>query len=149
MATIDVTSEIIIHSTLENVSEYSTNPDNAPIWYDNIKSVIWETEPPLKVGSRIAFVAHFLGRRLTYSYEISEYIPQRKLVMQTAEGPFPMETTYMWEVLQPDRIKMTLRNQGSPSGFSGIFRPFMTRTMKKINRKDLEKLKQILEGKQD
>ena len=62
----------------------------------NIKSVEWRTAPPLAVGSRIAFVATFLGRRLAYTYEVVEHVPGERFVMRTAEGPFPMETTYTW-----------------------------------------------------
>ena len=56
-----------------------------------------ETPPPIAVGSRLAFVARFFGRRLAYTYEVVEFIPIVRLVMRTAEGPFPMETTYTWE----------------------------------------------------
>ena len=48
---------------------------------------------PAQVGSRVAFVAPLLGRRLTYTCELVEFIPGVRLVMRTAEGPFPMETT--------------------------------------------------------
>jgi hypothetical protein len=35
----------------------------------------------------------FLGGRLTYTYEITDFTPGERLVMRTAQGPFPMETT--------------------------------------------------------
>ncbi len=34
----------------------------------------WETQPPVAIGSRIAFVAHFLGRRIAYTYEVTELV---------------------------------------------------------------------------
>ncbi|SRR6266540_5196315 len=144
---VDVLTEIIINSSQDKVSEYAANPDNAPEWYENIKSVEWKTPKPLTVGSKIAFKATFLGRQLAYTYEIIEYVPGQKLVMRTAEGPFPMETTYTWESMDNERTRMTLRNAGQPSGFSKLFAPLMATMMRKANNKDLSLLKQILEKK--
>ncbi|MEO8149489.1 MAG: SRPBCC family protein [Bacteroidia bacterium] len=142
---VDVLTEIIISVPRDKVSEYATNPDNAPEWYVNIKSAEWKTPKPFQVGTQVAFKAQFLGRQLAYTYEFVEYIPGQKLVMRTAEGPFPMETTYTWETVDNSKTRMTLRNAGQPSGFSKLFAPLMTIMMKKANRKDLELLKQILE----
>lgn len=118
---------------------------NAPEWYANIKSIEWKTPPPLGIGSRLAFVAHFLGRRLAYTYEIIELKPGERLVMRTAEGPFLMETTYIWEPVKADRTRMTLRNCGEPKGFSRLAAPFMAAAMRRANRKDLMRLKTLLE----
>ena len=143
---VNILTEIIIDVPIEKVAVYTSNPDNAPEWYDNIKSAVWESAPPLTLGSRIAFVAHFLGRKLSYTYEISELDLPTKLVMKTAQGPFPMETTYTWEKLSEVQTKMTLRNNGIPSGFSKLFAPLMGKMMRKANNKDLLKLKSILEN---
>jgi uncharacterized membrane protein len=144
---VDVLTEIIIDCPRDIVSGYAANPDNAPEWYVNIKSAEWKTPKPLTVGSRIAFKAQFLRRQLVYTYEITEYVPGQKLVMRTAEGPFPMETTYTWETVDNAKTRMTLRNAGQPSGFSKLFAPVMAAMMKKANKKDLALLKQILEKK--
>jgi hypothetical protein len=111
---VSVLTEITINKSLDTVADYAGNPDNAPEWYVNIKSAEWKTAKPLVVGSQIAFVAHFLGRKLAYTYETIELIPQRKLVMRTAEGPFPMETTYTWTAIDANTTKMTLQNKGYP-----------------------------------
>jgi uncharacterized membrane protein len=144
--TVDVQSAIVINRPVSDVSRYAADPDNAPLWYVNIKSVEWVTPPPAQVGSRVAFVAHFLGRRLKYTYEVVEFIPGVRLVMRTSEGPFPMETTYTWEPNADGTTRMTLRNRGTPSGFSVWVAPLMAMAMRRANRKDLALLKKQLEG---
>jgi uncharacterized membrane protein len=143
--TVDVQSAIVINRPVSEVSRYAADPGNAPLWYVNIKSVEWVTPPPAQVGSRVAFVAHFLGRRLAYTYELVEFIPGVRLVMRTAEGPFPMETTYTWESNADGTTRMTLRNRGTPSGFSVLVAPMMAFAMRRANRKDLALLKERLE----
>jgi uncharacterized protein YndB with AHSA1/START domain len=142
---VDVVTEAVIDRPCAAVAAYAADPDNAPKWYVNIRSVEWKTAPPLGVGSRLAFVAQFLGRRLAYTYEIKELVPGKRLVMRTAEGPFPMETTYEWEPLGEHGTRMTLRNRGEPSGFGKLAAPLMMGAMRRANRKDLERLKSILE----
>src|SRR5213080_4948180 len=93
----------------------------------------------------VAFVAAFLGRRLTYTYRIAELEPDRRLVMHTAEGPFPMETTYEWESVANNGTRMRLRNRGDAVGFATIVAPFMSWSIRRANRKDLARLKQLLE----
>ena len=106
----------------------------------------WLTPKPVQVGSKVAFVAQFLGRTLRYTYEVVEYKPDERLVMRTAQGPFPMETTYTWTALGDDRTRMTLRNRGEPAGFSKLMTPLMTNAIRRANRKDLAKLASILEA---
>jgi uncharacterized protein YndB with AHSA1/START domain len=142
---VDVQTEIVIARPPDRVASYAGDPSNAPDWYVNIKSVEWKTPPPLGVGSRLAFVAQFLGRRLAYTYEIVELVPGKRLVMRTAEGPFPMETTYTWEPGADGHTRMTLRNCGEPRGFSKLAAPLMAAAMRRANQKDLARLKDILE----
>ena len=110
------------------------------------KSVQWKTPRPIALGSQFAFTAAFLGRTLTYTYEVVDLRTDSRFVMRTAEGPFPMETTCEWEDVEPDSTRMTLRNRGEPSGFSGIAAPMMAAAMKRANTKDLKRLKAILES---
>ena len=142
---VDILTEIIIDRPLAAVAAYAANPDNAPEWYENIRSAVWKTPKPLQVGSQVAFTAHFLGRRLAYTYRIRAYIPGQRLVMGTEEGPFPMETTYTWEAINREQTRMTLRNAGQPAGFSKLLAPLMATMMRKANTKDLKRIKEILE----
>lgn len=144
--TVDVLTETVIARPKAVVATFALNPDNAPAWYVNIKSVEWKSAPPLRLGSQVAFVAQFLGKRLAYTYEIVELIPEARMVMRTAEGPFPMETTYTWESTEQGGTRMTLRNRGTPVGFSRVVAPFMAMAMRKVNRNDLARLKKLLEA---
>ena len=92
-------------------------------------------------------MARFLGRTLAYTYEIIELVPRERLVMRTAEGPFPMETTYTWTAEGPDSTRMSLRNRGEPSGFGGVAAPAMSLAMRRANTKDLSTLRSLLEQK--
>jgi uncharacterized membrane protein len=143
---VDVVSEIDIARPRDEVAGYACDPDNATAWYENIEAVDWRSEPPLAVGSRLAFVARFLGRRLEYTYEVRELVPGERFVMSTAEGPFPMETTYGFADAAGGGTRMTLRNRGEPAaGFAKVAAPVMARAMKRANGKDLRRLKEILE----
>lgn len=142
---VDVVSEIVIARPCAEVAAFAGDPSNAPAWYQNIRSVEWKTPPPVALGSRMTFVAHFLGRRLSYTYEVVLHEPGRALVMKTAEGPFPMETTYTWSPVGDGATCMTLRNRGEPSGFSSVVAPVMATAMRRANVKDLATLRSILE----
>jgi Polyketide cyclase / dehydrase and lipid transport len=144
---VDVLTEIEINRPRVEVARFACDPDNATIWYENIESVEWKTPRPVVVGSRVAFVARFLGRRLAYTYEVKEFVSGERFVMSTAEGQFPMETTYTWEDARDGGTRMTLRNRGEPTGFSKIAAPMTAGAMRRANRKDLARLKQVMESR--
>ena len=142
---VDVVTEIEIDRSRAEVAAFAADPGNATAWYKNIASVEWETPPPATVGSRVRFVARFLGRTLRYTYEIREIDPDRRFVMSTAQGPFPMETTYTWEDAGSGATRMTIRNRGEPSGFGKVSAPVMARAIRRANEADLPRLRRLLE----
>jgi hypothetical protein len=141
---VDVQVERVIARPRAEVAAYAIDPGHAPEWYENIKAVEWQ--PPLAIGSELAFVAQFLGRRLEYTYVVRELIPGERLVMSTQQGPFPMETTYAFADEREGTTRMTLRNRGEPAGFKRIAGPVMARAMRRANEADLRRLQAILEG---
>ncbi len=143
---VDVLTETVIDRPVTAVAAFAGDPLNAPRWYVNIESADLETAPPVAVGSRIAFVARFLGRAMRYTYEVTELIPDERIVMRTAEGPFPMETTYTWHATADGGTRMTLRNRGQPAGVSKLVAPLVAHAMRRANTKDLALLKKLLES---
>jgi uncharacterized protein YndB with AHSA1/START domain len=142
---VDVSTAIDIRRPRHEVAAYASDPDHTTEWYANIKTVERESPPPLAVGSRMRFVATFLGRRLVYTYEVVEHVPGERFVMRTAEGPFPMETTYTWQDAGEGATRMTMRNRGEPAGFAKVTAPVMAAAIRRAMTKDLARLRAILE----
>jgi hypothetical protein len=143
---VDVSTRMVIRRPRQVVADFAMDPDNAPRWYVNIKAVDWKSARPLRPGSQVEFAAEFLGRKLRYVYEAVELVPGERLVMRTAQGPFPMETTYAFTDADEGATSMLLRNRGRPAGFAAVLAPFMAMAMRRANRKDLACLKAILES---
>lgn len=144
---VDVLTEAVIAAPCDRVASYAADPTHAPEWYVNTTSADWQTPPPMAVGSRVSFVARFLGRQLAYTYEITVYEPGHLLVMRTKQGPFPMETTYTWEPSGEgsDRTRMTLRNRGEPRGFAALGATAMAAAMRRAQKRDLARPSVLLE----
>ncbi len=143
---VDVETTIEIARPRAEVAAFAADPDHVHAWYRNIKRVEWLSERPLQVGTRLAFAAEFLGRRMAYTYEVVAHEPGDRLVMRTADGPFPMETTYVWADGPGGTTIMALRNRGRPSGFSAVASPMMAASIRRANRGDLRRLKEVLEA---
>ncbi len=146
MAPVDVTVEEVIRRPRHEVAAYASDPDNATAWYGHIKAVRWLTPRPLELGSEFEFTATFLGRTLVYTYEVVVFVPNRRLTMATGQGPFPMQTAYEWHDAPNHSTRMTLRNQGHPSGFSRFFTPVMGVAIQRATTTDLARLKALLES---
>jgi uncharacterized protein YndB with AHSA1/START domain len=142
---VDVRTETVIDRSRREVAEFTSDPSNATEWYGNIRSVEWDTAPPVAVGSRMRFRARFLGRDLVYTYEVRELVPGERLVMGTTDGPFSMETTYTFEDAPGGGTRVGLRNRGEPSGFAKVLSSVMKAAMRRENTKDLARLKELLE----
>ncbi len=127
------------------VAAFVTDPTRASEWYGDVTNVRWNRQP-VAVGSRLAFVAAFLGRESDYIYEVTELVPGERFAMTRAEGPFPMETVYLWEDTGEGRTRMTLQSSGHPRGLSLLLAPLLRSAMKRSGRKDLARLKTILES---
>jgi uncharacterized membrane protein len=143
---VDVTTDVVVDRPVDAVAAYTCDPRNAPEWYANIRSVEVLDDGPVVPGTRMRFVAAFLGRRLEYTYAVTELVTGERMSMTTSQGPFPMTTEYRFSSVGPGRTLVTLRNHGEPSGFGSVAAPLVRRSMERANRKDLDALKAVLEA---
>lgn len=142
---VDVVTRTEIARAREEVASFAADPSNATRWYRNIETASWETPPPIAVGSRFRFRARFLGRTLEYAYEVQAFVPNERLVMSMTSGPFPMETSYVWEDAAGGTT-MTLRNRGETKRYFRLLDGVVEAAIRRANRADLTRLKTILEA---
>jgi uncharacterized membrane protein len=146
---IDITAEVAIRRPLRDVAAYMIDPAHDPEWIGGVREARMETPPPLAVGSRVARVASFLGRRVEYVNEVVELDPERVLDMRSVRAPFPMRVTYSFEPRgDGDGATTTVvrnRVRGAPGGFFAVFGPLLAPMVKRSVQKDLERLRDLME----
>jgi uncharacterized protein YndB with AHSA1/START domain len=145
---IDVTAEVAIRRPPAEVAAYMIDPAHDPEWIGGVRAVRLETDPPVRVGTRVARVASFLGRRVEYVNEITELDPERVLDMRSVKAPFPMRVTYTFDA-RDGGTATTVRNRarGNPGGFFALFGPLLAPLVKRAVQKDLERLRDLLEAR--
>jgi uncharacterized protein YndB with AHSA1/START domain len=143
---IDITAETVIARPRDEVAAYMTDPAHDPAWIGGIREARLEGEPPLRAGSRVARVATFLGRRIAYVNQVTELSPTR-LDMRSVQSPFPMRITYEFEPRDGDRATTVRNRVRGDTGrfFARAVGPLMAPLVRRSVRRDLERLRTILE----
>ena len=140
-----VEDEIEIAKPCAEVAAFAGNPTMAPEWCDNVDAVRWWTEPPVRVGARVTFVARLLGQTFAYAALVTHFDPGERLVMRTKFGPFPVETTYVWRAVTADSTRMTVRKRVTPGGLARLGAPAVVLVLRWAMRENLQRLKLLLE----
>ena len=115
---VDVETRIEIARPREDVARIAADVANATAWYENIQSVEW----PLAVGSRVTFVAEFLGRRLMYLCDPG-MDSRRAADHEYRAGTVPDADDLHLGRRRSSGTLMILRNRGEPTGFTRIGAP--------------------------
>jgi carbon monoxide dehydrogenase subunit G len=142
----DVQVEETIARPREDVARFAMAPENETRWIGGIKESRMLTEPPLAVGSEVARVASFLGRRIDYALRVIEHEPGRIIVMDSVRGPFPMRVTYAFADDSAGGTRVRNRVEGEATGFYGLAAPLMSAAVRRSLRGDLRTLKRIMES---
>jgi hypothetical protein len=101
---------------------------------------------PIRVGSKIHTVMRFLGRRIDGTAEVTELVPNRKLVQKT-NSPFPVEVTCLAEPTSAG-TKVTATAVAEPGGFFKMAEPVLVRIAKKQGQAELQTMKGLLEARE-
>jgi len=134
-----------IERPVEEVFAYATDPAKAPEWRSGVIECRADPPGPVRVGSKIHTVLRFLGRRIEGTAEVTELVPDRRLVQKT-NSPFPLELTYLAEP-SAGGTKVTVEAVGEPGGFFRVAGPVLGRLVKKQGQSELETMKALLEAR--
>jgi uncharacterized protein YndB with AHSA1/START domain len=135
-----------IKRPVEEVFAYLTDPTTVPEWNSSVLECRAEPAGPLRVGSKMHTVGSILGRRLEPALEVTELVPNRKLVYKTT-SPFPLAGTYLTEPTVGG-TKVTIEVVAEPGGFFKLAEPVLGRITKKQFEVQLETIKELLEARE-
>ena len=145
---VDVSAEIVIDRTRDDVATYVENPENEPVWIGGIVQSKPLTDPPVGVGTRVQRVATFMGRRMRYTPEVVEHHPGALLVMST-DSPFPMTISYEFEEASRGGTVARIRIQGGGAWYYKLAGPLLGLAVRRNITKDLRRLKALSESEGD
>ena len=137
-------ASVVIHRPVEQVFAFASDPRNDLRWSEGALDSRQITAGPVGVGTKVAQVYSFLGRRMEGEFEITEYEPNSRLTKKVTEGPFPLRITLS---LEPDgaKTKATGRIELKPEGFFALAEPIVSGNLRKRFESDMAALKHALE----
>ncbi len=141
---VNVSTEIIIERDRGSIARFVTDPENDRSWIGGVVEAKRLDDGPIAVGSRVARVARFLGRRIEYTLKVVEQEHERRVVM-TTDSPFPMMVTYEFEDAGSQTL-VRVRVSGQPRGFLRIGGAFLNRMVLGNVTKDLVRLRDRMES---
>ncbi|MEO8399469.1 MAG: SRPBCC family protein [Ignavibacteriaceae bacterium] len=135
---------ILIDRAKEDVFSFVSNYKNDPKWRTG---VIEMNQEPLKtkIGTITNETVRFLGFKIIFPAEITEYYNNFKVSFRTTAGPF--ESFGFREVMPEEGwTNFTYSLSSNLKGIYKIFSLFLQRIYNRRMEKDLKKLKAILEA---
>jgi ribosome-associated toxin RatA of RatAB toxin-antitoxin module len=138
---------ITINRTPEDVFDFVTDVENDPLWQSSTVEAEWLDEGEQRVGRRARSLVRFLGKRMEFVGETSEWNPPKQAAFKTTEGPFMYEGQYRCEP-EDGGCHLTLVGESPTLGglFGKLADPVVVKMYARQVRSDLANLKDILEA---
>ena len=138
---VDVTVTAEVAAPPERVARIMFDPTRDAEWIGGARRAEQLTPGPYGVGTRVRREGAFMGRRFSWTTEVTEFAPDRLVRMKHVAGPFKGGVDY--SVVPHDHgTKITIRNYGEAS----FWLPFMARMMRASVAADLRRLQALAEG---
>ena len=138
-------TSIVINRSLEEVFAFTTNFENQPKWQSRLLEVKKTSEGPIGVGTKWRFVAKFLGQRIEFEQECTEYEPNRMYAGKSTSGPFPIEGRQTYEPVEGG-TRLNVIGEVQPGGFFKLAEPLVVSMLKRLTDADLANLKDLMEA---
>jgi hypothetical protein len=120
------------------------NPQNDPEWSGAADEMHVTSEGPVGIGTTVRQVGHFLGRRLELTLKVHVYEPNQRLGMTVVGGPLRFAGVRRVEPV-PEGTRVTFSGGGKSGGLFKLAEPLLEAAAGRQLRRDLAKLKQVLE----
>lgn len=132
-----------INRPVSEVFKYMSDPAKLPEWNTVVEEAT-PSETPVKLGTKIAVKARFLGRKIDSPSVVTEY-ELNKRYTNKSEKPFAVTITNTFEA-EGGGTKVVAIFDSEPGGFFKIGEPILAKIAKKQFQTQLDTAKELLEA---
>ena len=136
---------VVINRPVAGVFAFVTEPANHKKWQEGVIESRRLSSGPMGVGSQMAFVRKFLGRKVETKVEVTGYEPNKMFSAKTISGPLKFEMSQTYEP-NGDGTEFSLGAQGEAGGFFKLAEGMVQKQMQSQLEGDLQRIKKMLEG---
>jgi hypothetical protein len=136
---------IVINRRPSDVFAFVSDLENDPPW-SSATEIHRTSHGPIGIGTTFHQTDRFLGRHVDLHFEVVEYSAGRLITMRSDSGLLALEGTRMVDPLGTDASLVTIVGGGHARGFLGLFESPLAALGAHRLRKQLVKLKQLLEA---
>jgi uncharacterized membrane protein len=140
-----VEASVVINRPLEEVFAFASNTENHTQWNSGVLEVEQTSEGPVGVGTTFRGVDHFLGQRVEWTSEVTEYQPDRRVDHTIAAGAIRLEESCTFECVEGG-TELTVLYEGEARGFLRLAEPIVVRMFQRQIEGNLANLKDVLEA---
>jgi carbon monoxide dehydrogenase subunit G len=138
-------TSVVINRPVEDIEAFLNDLHNQSQWVSGHIEIRSQTEGPLRPGYRYTDVRQMLGQRLEGTVEVTEYVPNQKRCLRTAEGPISAEATLTLESVEGGtRVNYTI--EGESWGIFKMADAILARMIQRQIETDFSNLKDLLEA---
>jgi uncharacterized protein YndB with AHSA1/START domain len=130
------------------VFAFVADPHNMPAWYEAVDHVTKTTNGPNGPGAQYHVTRTLPGGQAHNDIELTEHQPNRRVTLESLNGPTPFRYSYALEPAGP-RTRLTLEGRISSAGLPGPMGQLdgvATQLFKRGMRQNLNQLKRIVEA---
>ncbi|MEA2000434.1 MAG: SRPBCC family protein [Actinomycetota bacterium] len=98
-----------------DVFAFLADAANNPKWQNGMKTCEWITPAPVAVGSRYDREASFLGRPVLSTFEVLEFDPGHRILIESTKSTFPIRVERRVDSLTASTCRVKAEIEGGPS----------------------------------
>ena len=136
---------IVIDRPVHEVWEFVHDTTKDALWQTTLTESEKLTDGPMRVGTRVREVRHFLGVRIELTWEVTEYEPNRTSAIRGVSGPVPLTGRYRLEPLDFG-TRFTVSGELDAHGLFKLAEPVFARITSRELEANLGHLKDLLES---
>ena len=138
---------VVINRPVEEVFEFTSHPENEPLWNTGMQESEITSEGKMDVGTTVRSVSRAMGRPVELTWEVTEYEVNHKKALISTSGPIPFEAFTVFESIEGG-TKLTFALQAKSGGILKLIDPVFIRMMKGQTKNSLANLKRLLEAQE-